>query len=169
MSLLKPRRMTGKRLAAIRRNQKLSRGPATPEGRKRIRDANLRHGFYSKSDEAALRALGEDPEHFRKVLDGLVDGATAPAALQQCLGERLARAYWRLRRADHMADGYALRQAKEEEYAREGRLHMQMMRMKITARNWDWLAQRVARPRFVTTPEELNFMRNCTKAVKPRR
>lgn len=62
MSLTKKRRMTEKNLAAHRRNAKLSPGPLTPEGKARCRDAHVQHGFYSQSEEAALRALGEDPD-----------------------------------------------------------------------------------------------------------
>ena len=76
MSLVKKPRMTEKRLAAIRRNQKLSHGPSTPEGRERIRTARLRHGFYSKSEEAALRALGEDPADLRQLRERLCDRST---------------------------------------------------------------------------------------------
>ncbi len=42
MSLSKKRRVTEKSLAAHRRNARLSKGPATPEGRERMRKANLR-------------------------------------------------------------------------------------------------------------------------------
>jgi hypothetical protein len=162
MALTKKPHMSEKRLAALGRNRALSHGPATPEGRERIRAAHLRHGSYSKSDEEALRALGEDPADFRKLLDGLRGEQTADI-LHEHLAKRLARALWRMERADHMQDGCALRQAREEEYAREGRLHMQMMRLKITARHWQLLAQAVARPHYVTTRDELNFMRQLHK------
>jgi hypothetical protein len=65
MPLLEKREMTEKQLAAIRRNQKLSQGATTEKGRKRIRAALLRHGFYSKAEEVAMRALGEDPAQFQ--------------------------------------------------------------------------------------------------------
>ncbi len=143
MSLTKKPRMTEKKLAAVRRMQKLSHGPATPEGRARIRDAHLRHGFYSKSDEVALRALGENPGDFRELLEGLRDDRTAAAALRKRLGEHLARSLWRMRRADRMQEGFALRQAKAEDSTRLGRLHVQMMRLKMISRNWQLLARSV--------------------------
>jgi hypothetical protein len=163
MSLVKKPRLTAKKLAAIRRNQKLSHGPATAEGRERIRAAHLRHGYYSQSDEEALRALGEDPADFQELLEGLRDKATTIATLQDRLAHRLARALWRMNRADRTVDGYALRQAKEEDYTREARLHMQMMRLKMIARNWQLLAQSVARPKYVTTDEDLEMVRNLLK------
>jgi len=57
MSLLKKPRMTEKRLAALAKNRKHSRGPATAQGRERIRTADLRHGFYSKDDTSATPRL----------------------------------------------------------------------------------------------------------------
>ena len=62
MSLTEKRTLTAKRIAANQANGRRSRGPANPEGRERIRDANLRHGFYSQDGDKALRALGENPE-----------------------------------------------------------------------------------------------------------
>ena len=134
MSLVKKPRMTEKRLAALQRNREHAHGPATRAGRERIRATHLRHGLYSQSDEAALRALGEDPADFQELLAGLRDQGIAGSILYDRLAKRLARALLRAERADHMADGYALRQAKAEEGTRQGRMHMQMMRLKMVAR-----------------------------------
>jgi hypothetical protein len=158
MSLLKKLKVTEKRRAASRENGKRSRGPKTPEGRERMRDANLQHGFFSNSEEAALRALGEDTAEVEKLLKGLSDKDTALSTLQESLGERLARAIVRMKRADRMEEAYALRQAKAEEGTRQGRLHMQMMRLKLVARSWQRLARRVARPKFITTQDDLEFV-----------
>jgi len=163
MSLVKKPRMTEKKRAAVRRMQKLSHGPATPEGRARIRDAHLRHGFYSKSDEVALRALGEDPDDFRELLEGLRDDRKAAGALRKRLGEHMARSFWRMRRADRMQEGFALRQAKAEDSTRLGRLHVQMMRLKMISRNWQLLAESVKREHYVTTPQDLEMMKHLHK------
>jgi hypothetical protein len=57
MSLTRKPEMTPEKIAA-NQNAHLSRGPATPEGMERLRDANTRHGFYSQAEGEALRALG---------------------------------------------------------------------------------------------------------------
>ena len=163
MSLVKKPKMTKKRLASLQEIRKHSHGPATPEGRNRIRAANLRHGFYSKDDEAAIRILGEDPADFQKLLEGLCGKETIVDTLQKRLAKRLARAFWRMDRADRMQDGYAVRQSKEEDYKREGRLHVQMMRLKMTSRSWQLLAQSVARPYYVTPPADLEMINNLHK------
>ena len=71
MSLIKRRELSEKQLAAIRRNQKLTHGPATAESRERIRAAHLRHGFYAQAEAVALRSLGEEPDKFQDLLEGL--------------------------------------------------------------------------------------------------
>lgn len=159
MSLLNKRRMTEKSLAAHRRNAKLSGGPATPEGRERARDAHVRHGFYSKSEEVALRALGKDPDEFRKLREALRGKGTSADTLEEQIADRLARSFSLLNRADRMQEGRALRKAREEDCQREGRLHVEMMRLKMTARNWHFLAVSVARECYVTLPYDLDVMK----------
>ena len=163
MSLSKKRRMTEKSLAAHRRNAKLSKGPATPDGRERISKAHLRHGFYSQSQEAAARVLGEDPEEFRRLREGLRGKTTGAATLEEQIADRLARAFLLLDRADRMQEGYALQKAREEDCKREGRLHMQMMHLKMTAREWYFLSLSVARQCYVTVPYDLDLMKQLHK------
>lgn len=163
MSLVKKPTMSKKRLETLAKSRKNSHGPSTAAGRERIRAANLRHGFYSKSDEVALRALGEDPAQFRTLLEELGNPRTVGKVLQEGFARRLARSFWRVERAERMQDGYALRQAQEEQAAREGRLHVKMMRLKVVARSWQLLAQAVARPLYITTNEHLRIMRDLHK------
>jgi len=110
-----------------------------------------------------LRVLGEDHADFHALEQELSNQETATAALQKRLGKGLTHAFRRMERAVRMQDGIALRQAKEEEQARQGRLHMQMMRLKINAGHWQWLAQKVANPYYVTTQDHLQFMRQLHK------
>ncbi len=96
MSLVKKPTMTPRKLAAARGNARLSRGPATPEGRERVRAAHLIHGFYSEAAGEALRALGEDPAEFDRLLASLMETWQPADLLEEELVERLARALWRL-------------------------------------------------------------------------
>jgi len=63
--------MTERKVAANARNRKLAHGPATPEGRERVRAASLRHGFHARAEETAMRALGEAPDQYQELLEGL--------------------------------------------------------------------------------------------------
>ena len=160
MALVKKPAMTKKKLAANRRNQKLCNGPVTEEGRKRIRAANLRHGFYAQAEEVALRALGGDPANFQKLLEGLWQEYRPAGVSQEGLVIRLARATWLMNRADRMQEGYAVRQAQEITSGRQDRLHARMMRLRMTAEILQGLAQAVAREHYVTTPADLEKMKN---------
>jgi hypothetical protein len=73
MSLMKRRSMTGKQKAAARANGSRSRGPATRQGRENIRAANLRHGLYSQTGQVVLELLGEDPERFGSLRQGICE------------------------------------------------------------------------------------------------
>ncbi len=160
MSLIKKHEVTGKQLAANRRNQKLSHGPATDEGRERIRAAHLRHGFYAEAEEVAMRALGEDPAHFQELLEGLWEEHNPVGASQEGLVIRLARATWLMNRADRMQEGYAVRQARDVSSGRQDRLHAKMMRFKMTAESLGLLVRSVAHEHYVTTPADLEKMKN---------
>jgi len=94
MLLLQKRRMADANLAAHRRNARLSRGPVTPEGLERRRTARVRHGFRSKAEETALRALGENPGDYLRLLHALRETLQAGDDAQDKLVSRLARAVW---------------------------------------------------------------------------
>ena len=158
MSLVKSPRMTEKKLAAIRRNQKLSHGPVTPEGRERIRAALLRHGFDVQAEVMALRSLGEEPARFQDLLEGLWEEFQPVGSFQEGLVIRLARATWLMNRADRMQEGYAVRQATHASSGREERGHARLMRLKHTEDRLRRLAQSVAQEDYVTTPHDLEMM-----------
>jgi hypothetical protein len=160
MSLIKKPAMTEKKVAANARNRKLAHGPATDEGRERIRAAHLRHGFYAQAEEAALRALGEDPDQYQQLLEDLWEEWQPVGAMQEGLVIRLRRCMWLTNRADRMLEGCAVQQAQEMNSGRQERLHARMMRLKMTAESLGLFAQSVARKHYVTTPEDLEKMKN---------
>jgi hypothetical protein len=67
---------------------------------------------------------------------------------------------WLANRADRMQEGYALRQAQEVNSGRQDRLHAQMMRLKITADRLRLLVKSVGYEHYVTTPADLETMKN---------
>jgi hypothetical protein len=152
--------MTEKKVVANARNRKLAHGPATVEGRERIRAALLRHGFYAQAEEVAMRALGEDPAQYQALLEELWETYQPSDGAQEGLVIHLTRCTWLLNRAVRMQEGYAVRQAQDVNRERQDRLHAQMMRLKITAETLRLLAQSVARKHYVTTPEDLDKMKN---------
>ncbi len=160
MSLTKKKTMTQKKIFANQANGKRSHGPATPEGRERIRAANIRHGFYSEAETVALTCLGEDPADLERLRKNLHDESESSRALRNELADHLVQVVWRWKRAGRSQEGFALRLAKHANLTREDRLHAQMMRLKITEESLRLLAQSVAREYYVTTPADLETMKN---------
>jgi hypothetical protein len=159
MSLIKKHEVTEKQLAANRRNIKLSHGPATDEGRERICAALRRFGFDAQAEEIAMRALGEDPAHFQKLLEGLWEEWNPAGASQEGVVISLGRALWLMNRAARMQEGYAVRQAQEVSIGREDRLHVEMMQLKMTAETLRRLGESVEREHYITTPGDLEVMK----------
>jgi hypothetical protein len=129
MSLIK-RKTTEKVLAANRANARRSHGPATPAGKARTAAANLRHGYYSQSAEAALAALGEDPAEFERRLESLMATWQPADALEEGLVMRLARALWRMERFDRIQESLAvthLERASEFKKVREAHVGLALI------------------------------------------
>ena len=112
MSLIKRLLVTPEKLAANRSNGAQSHGPATPEGLERVREANLLHGYYSKSPHESMRALGEKPEDFERLLASLNDVWQPRNDYERSLVRRLARLTWRLDRADRVQEAMTVYQVE---------------------------------------------------------
>jgi hypothetical protein len=159
MSLIKKHEVTEKQLAANRENQKLWNAPVTDERRERIRAALRRFGYNVQAEEIAMRALGEDPAHFQKLLERLWEEWNPVGSLQEGVVIRLARVMWLANRADRSQEGAALRRAQSADRGRDNRLHARMMRLKMTAESLRSLARSVAEWHYVTTVEVLEVMK----------
>jgi hypothetical protein len=110
MSLTPKRKMTEERLAASRANGSKSHGAVTPEGKARVAEVNLRHGFYAQADKEVLRALGEDPAEYRRMMKSL-ETDVAQAMEEQVVG-CIGRTFWRMQRAERMQDGLAMKRVR---------------------------------------------------------
>jgi len=124
MALVRMPEMTDKNLAAHRRNARQSRGAATPEGRERSRAANLRHGYYSRINDQALTALGEDPQDLAALIAGAHEQWRPANPHQIWITERLARLQWKIDRSDRMQENAMARAIQQVEKLRaEKALH----------------------------------------------
>ena len=113
MSLVAKRQMTDARLAAARANGKLSGGPATTEGRQRICDAHLIHGYYAQGERETLSALGEDPKDLDELREELREIWSPVNRFEEELVGRLARALWRMKRAARVQEALAAREVRK--------------------------------------------------------
>lgn len=163
MSLVKKATMTPGKIAASRNNGKLSRGPRTAEGKERSRAAHLTHGIYSEAHQAALRSLGENPQDFGELLEGVHQEFPPTSRLQEELAMRLARALWLMDRTDRSHEGTVLGRAQNADRGRDNRLHARMMRLRMAAESLCSLARSVARENYVTQPNDLELMKSLAQ------
>ena len=161
MSLTKRPVVTPEKLTANRANGAKSRGPATAEGLERTRDSKIRHGFYAQADGEALRALGEDPDEFDRLLRSL-EATWQPAdELQMRLVARLARAVWRLERADRVQESMAMWRAEEAQDGVDSFVSEECQCFDEILANLEELAEAVAADEYATTSEELDAFQNA--------
>jgi len=116
MSLIKKPEMTPQRLAANQANGPRSHGATTPEGLERIREANLRHGFYSKAPDEALEKLGEDPEELKRLVASLNERWQPADELEERLVRRQARAVLWMERGDRQLESMSVQQLEEMDH-----------------------------------------------------
>ena len=97
--------LAGARAEASRRNGARSRGPKTPEGKARSAQNALKHGLRA---QRFLVVGNERPREFDALEAALVDELAPEGTLQGLLAGRIARAAWRLERAERIeADLFA--------------------------------------------------------------
>jgi hypothetical protein len=89
----------GARAEASRRNGALSRGPKTPEGKARSAQNALKHGLRAQK----FVVVGDEKAaEFAALEAALADELAPDGALQGLLAGRIARAAWRLERAERI-------------------------------------------------------------------
>ncbi len=153
MSLTKRPTMTEKRIASSRANGRRSRGARTTEGRARAAAANLRHGFYSPAQGAVLVALGEDPARFEDLLDSLTEIWQPANQMERRLVERLARALWRMERADRIQESLTAEQLHRS-MPKPTLIQIVNRALKDKANKVTSLAAEVSQPGHFTSPED---------------
>jgi hypothetical protein len=90
------------RASASRRNGAKSRGPKTAEGKTRSAQNALKHGLRSQKH---VVLPGESAAEFAALETALLEELAPEGALQSVLAARIARAAWRLERAERIEAG----------------------------------------------------------------
>jgi hypothetical protein len=108
-----------------------SRGPKTPEGKARSAQNALKHGLRAQK---FVVVSDEDPQAFAALESALVDELAPNGELQGLLATRIARAAWRLERAERIEAELFARHAD-----RDANLGLAMIRDGNGARAFDTL------------------------------
>ena len=156
MSLIHKQEMTEKNLAAKRSNGSMTRGPVTPEGKANSAASNLRHGFYSKAQNGALTALGEDPQEYAELMNSLENNLAE--GLESELVQRIGRALWRMKRAERMQDGLAAKRIQGAQQIQEFAGRCQRVRAADNLLRYETLAVALARRDGPTRVEIQTFV-----------
>ena len=88
-----------RKLAANQKNAQWSTGPRTPEGKARVRHNALKHGLLAKEVIVPVGDEQEKRAEFDLFLDDLWQHYAPVGPIEAMLVDRIAVAYWRLRRA----------------------------------------------------------------------
>jgi hypothetical protein len=87
-----------KQLEANRQNAQLG-GVKTPEGKEIVKYNALKHGLLAKEIVITIGDGAENPEEFNALMEDLSTQLKPEGTLEEMLVEKIAVAYWRLRRA----------------------------------------------------------------------
>jgi hypothetical protein len=90
-----PKRMTEKQVAANRANAHKSTGPRSETGKAAARYNAVRHGHFARE----VLLPGDSAVEFEELLEGVRAQLQPEGTLEELIVQRLAAAYWRLRRA----------------------------------------------------------------------
>jgi hypothetical protein len=137
----------------------------TPAGKARAAKANLRHGFYSESPQEVLIALGEDPVQYKRLVESLENNLTE--SLEGQLVRRIARALWRMQRAERMQDGLAVKRVqsglqKEQLMAGPRMLEIDDIYERLAA-----IGRMMNNPDSPRSPAEIEALMNAFGAAPP--
>jgi len=116
------RQSTSATQAASRANGRHSAGPTTPDGKCRSSLNALKHGCYSESLLDTMLPLGEDPEEFVELRQGLLDAHQPANPAEALLVDDLALLRWRKIRNERGQAGVLGRSLERLELEHQRRL-----------------------------------------------
>ena len=90
--------VSAKQLQANKKNAQKG-GVKTPEGKEIVKYNALKHGLLAKEVVITIGDGAENPEEFNALLGDLKTQLAPEGTLEEILVEKIAVAYWRLRRA----------------------------------------------------------------------
>jgi hypothetical protein len=165
MSLIKPLEITEKKQAAQRGNARQSQGPATPAGKAQSAAANLRHGFYSRSQSRAetMFALGEDPDDYLRLAESLQNDLEPHDGLEEQLVTQMVESLWNMERARRMRDGLALRRIRGQVMGEEISTGMVAQHAIENLEPFEQLQRALNRRRAAVTAEEIQAFAEARK------
>jgi len=130
--------------------------------------ANFRKGFYTDSRYGLLAALGEEPEEYKQAMESLLEDLQPRPGLETHLAEQMAETFWRMRRAQRMRDGLALRSIHKRVEGEELLVNTQASKVIELLEPFDRLQEALERRGDGPTAEEIDdFLHNRKGETTP--
>ena len=101
--------MTGEKTHEQEVNAPSAAGATTPEAEVTPAVADFRQGFFTEARYDLLLALGEEPKDYQRMMESLLEDLQPRQGLESHLVEQMGETFWRMRRAQRMRDGLALK------------------------------------------------------------
>jgi hypothetical protein len=130
-------------------------GPAAAEAAADSAVATFRKEFHIGSQPGLLRALGEEPEEYQRMMESLLEDLQPRAGLESHLVEQIGETFWRMRRAQHMRDGLAQKRIQDKVMAEQMAATMQASRALETVEPFERLGDALSRQREGPTAAEI--------------
>ena len=92
---------TEKQLTANKQNASLSTGAITNEGKAIVAKNAIKHGIFAKSFIVEHKEYEEKFSDYQELLDSLISGFDPKNQIEYLLVEKIAIAYWRMRRVSY--------------------------------------------------------------------
>jgi predicted HAD superfamily Cof-like phosphohydrolase len=110
-------------------NASSAAGATTPEAQVLPAVAEFRQKFLTESRLGFLMALGEEPKEYQQMMESLLEDLQPRQGLESHLVEQMGETFWRMRRAQRVRDGLALRSIQSKVQGEEMMATMQASRV----------------------------------------
>jgi hypothetical protein len=127
----------------------------------------LVHGFYSQAKDGVMIALGEDPKQYAALLESVVNNLQPRAGLECELVAQMVRTLWRIRRAEDIQDGLALKRMRSGLQMDHLVAAPQFMHIHDTYERLCDIGKMLSRPDSTPLPGEIAALTNAFGANPP--
>jgi hypothetical protein len=118
--------------------------------------ADFRQGILTESRYEILLALGEDPKDYQRMMESLLEDLQPRRGLETHLVEQMGETFWRMRRAQRMRDGLALKSIQRKVQGEERVATMQASKVFEALEPFERLEEALSRRGEGPTPAEID-------------
>ena len=118
--------------------------------------ADFRQGILTDSRYELLLALGEEPKDYQRMMESLLEDLQPRPGLERNLVEQMGETFWRMRRAQRVRDGLALKSIRSKVQGEEMLATMEASKVFDTLEPFERLQEVLSRRGEGPTPAEID-------------